>query len=177
MDTTVAVSVPTETRPGASVLVEGRAGLVLHLLPRIEGRPLAARVTFEPPCRLCEAALQWDRAAQGWRCSGCGDAPTTAALAAWAAEHTRDGVRAGTTRRRRENKQRRRERWCRDLGLPADAVPRDADYHEAAQAGTWHRALTLARIALESPGLSPEARAAWRQRRDVARQAVERLEP
>ena len=61
------VSVPAGAAPGRTVTVDGRAYLVLHLLPSIEGRALAARVARDPPCRLCEAPMVWRPG--GWCCS------------------------------------------------------------------------------------------------------------
>ena len=68
------VNGPAGAAPGRTVTVDGRAYLVLHLLPSIEGRALAARVTRDPPCRLCEAPMVWrplpeivePRAGQSW---------------------------------------------------------------------------------------------------------------
>jgi len=73
--------------------------VVLFILPRLAGRPLSARVTHEPPCRLCEAPLSWDDT--GWRCPECADTPTAEDLEDWCREHGRAGVRAGRERSRR----------------------------------------------------------------------------
>ena len=71
--TTRVVSVTAAAAPGLTVTVDGRAHLVLHLLPRLRGRPQVARVTREPPCRLCQAPLIWT--AHGWTCSDCRHVP------------------------------------------------------------------------------------------------------
>ena len=137
--TTYVAPVPPPARPGDTVMVNGRAALTLHLLPRLAGRPPAARVTHDPPCRLCEAALRWELAARRWRCSECADAPAAEVLAAWAREHTADGVRAGRTRRRGVSRQRQIAR-----GAPgAAAVLRRA----AADGGALSRAALLAGVA------------------------------
>ena len=132
--TTRVVSVTAETAPGQTVTVHGHAYLVLHLLPQVSGRPLTARVTREPPCRLCEASLVWRPG--GWACSGCHDSPDAETLAAWAAEHVADGARGA-------------DRWRAEIGFPAGVLPTDADFHDAAHVGDWRRAELLARIALQ----------------------------
>ena len=95
--TTRVLSAPARTRPGATLLLDDAPHLVLHL----PGRALAARLTADPPCRLCEAPLQWAPPARRWECPECADVPTTEQLADWAREHVRDGVRAGRARRGR----------------------------------------------------------------------------
>ena len=166
--TTHVVSVPDSAAAGRTVTVDGRAHLVLHLLPRIRGRSLAARATRSPPCRLCEAPLIW--AAAGWWCSGCRDTPTSEELAAWCREHLQDSARTGRARREVDRRRRRAERWRAELGIPPGALPSDGDFHRATHVGDWKRAEMLARIALEEGGrLTPMERAAWRDRRDLAR--------
>ena len=103
--TTRVVPVP-RCDPGATVTVDGRPALVLFLLPRLPGRPLAARVTHAPPCRLCEAPLRWRLPARRWKCSECGDRPTAEHLADLVREHVADGVRHGRARRERETRAR-----------------------------------------------------------------------
>ena len=97
--TTRVVSVPDGAAFGSTVTVDGRTHLVLHLLPRIRGRPLAACVTSSPPCRLCEAPLIW--AVAGWWCSSCRDTPTSEELAAWCREHQQDAAHTGGSARGR----------------------------------------------------------------------------
>ena len=104
--TTRVLSAPARTRPGATLLLDDAPHLVLHLLPRLPGRALAARLTADPPCRLCEAPLQWAPPARRWECPECADVPTTEQLADWAREHVRDGVRAGRARRGRGTRNR-----------------------------------------------------------------------
>ena len=77
--TTRVVPVASRTAAGDTVMVGGRCAVVLHLLPRLAGRPPSARVTHEPPCRLCKTPLQWQSPAHGWRCSACQDTPNTRA--------------------------------------------------------------------------------------------------
>lgn len=128
--TTRVVPVSPVAAPGRSVYVEGRPALVLYVLPRVEDRPLTARVTHAPPCRLCEAPLTWDRT--GWRCPKCDDTPTAEDLEDWCREHVADGVRAGNARRDRDRRARQVAR-----GAPgAAAVLR----HEAATGGAPSRA-------------------------------------
>ena len=171
--TTQVVSVADEAAPGLTVTVNGFAHLVLHLLPRLPGRPPAARVTRDPPCRLCEAPLVWRPG--GWACSGCHDSPDAETLAAWAAEHVADGSRAGKARRDADRRLRRVDRWRAELGLAPGALPTDWDYHSAAQASDWPRALLLARLALhDGARLTAAERAAWRERRDAARRGAAR---
>ena len=107
--TTRVLSAPARTRPGATLLLDDAPHLVLHLLPRLPGRALAARLTADPPCRLCEAPLQWAPPARRWECPECADVPTTEQLADWAREHVRDGVRAGRARRGRGRGTRNRQ--------------------------------------------------------------------
>ena len=162
------VSVPEGAAAGDTVTVDGRAHLVLHLLPRIRGRSLAARVTRNPPCRLCEAALLW--ASSGWWCSSCRDTPTSAELVEWSREHLQDAKRAGKARREGGRRWQRAERWRAELGIATGALPTDWDYHTAASARDWKRAELVARIALQDGArLTAVERAAWRERRDVAR--------
>ena len=171
--TTQVVSVPAAAAPGQTVTVDGRAHLVLHLLPRLPGRPPTARVTRNPPCWLCEAALVW--CPGGWTCCGCHDTPSVDALAAWAAEHIADGSRAGKARRETDRRRRRSDRWRAELGIPPGAQPTDQDFHAAANAGNWRRAELLARLALlDGHHLSYHQRAVWRERRDAARRGVAR---
>ena len=140
-----------------------RAHLVLHLLPRLRGRSLAACVTSSPLCRLCEAPLLW-----AWWCSSCRDTPTSAELVDWCREHLQDASRAGKARR--EGRRRDAERWRAELGIPPGALPTDWDYHAADNAHDWRRAELLARIALQDGDrLTAVERATWRDRRDVAR--------
>ena len=167
------VSVPAEAAPGLTVTVHGHAYLVLHLLPQVSGRPLAARVTRDPPCRLCEAPLIWRPG--GWTCSGCHDTLSVAALAAWAAQHVADGSRDGKAHRETDRRRRRSDRWRAELGIPPGALPTDADFHAAANVGNWRRAELVARIALQDGHrLSDAERTAWRERRDAARRGAAR---
>ena len=169
--TTQVVSVSDEAAPGLTVTVNGFAYLVLHLLPQLPGRPPAARVTRDPPCRLCEAPLAWRPG--GWTCSGCRDTPSVEALAAWAAEHVADGAHAGKARREADRRHRRSDRWRAELGIPPDVLPTDAAFHAAAHVGDWRRAELLARIALQDGHRFSDAeRAAWRERRDTARRGA-----
>ena len=71
------MAVTAEAVPGLTVTVDGRAHLVLYLLPRRRG-PQQARVTEEPSCGICEAPLVWR--AGGWSCSGCSHTPSSEAL-------------------------------------------------------------------------------------------------
>ena len=92
--TTRMVPVP-RCEPGDTVMVDGVPALVLFLLPRLAGRPLAARVTHDPPCRLCEAPLRWELPRRTWYCTECSDVPSTETLADWAREERRGrGTRA-----------------------------------------------------------------------------------
>ena len=162
-----------EAAPGMTVTVNGYAYLVLHLLPQLAGRPPAARVTRDPPCRLCEAPLVWHPG--GWACTGCRDTPDVAVLAAWAAEHVADGERAGNARREAERRHRRADRWRAEIGFPAGVLPTDADFHAAANVAAWRRAELVARLALlDGHRLSQDQRAAWRERRDAARRGAAR---
>ena len=99
-------------------MVDGRPTVVLHLLPRLAGRPRSARVTNKPPCRRCEAPLHWQLPERRWRCSVCSDTPSTEQLAEWAREHRDDGGRAG--REHRERRERRYRQVAR--GAPGAAV-------------------------------------------------------
>ena len=172
--TTRVVAVTAAAVPGLSVTVDGRAHLVLYLLPRRHG-PQQARVTPEPSCGICEAPLVWR--AGGWSCIGCRDTPSTEALAAWAAEHVADGARAGRARREGDRRQRRTARWRAELEIPPGVLPTAADFHAAANAGAWRLAELVARIALEAGHrLSVAQRAAWRERRDAARRGAARRE-
>ncbi|MDE0227786.1 MAG: hypothetical protein OXJ62_02895 [Spirochaetaceae bacterium] len=103
------------TAAGDTVMVDGRPTVVLHLLPRLAGRPRSARVTNKPPCRRCEAPLHWQLPERRWRCSVCSDTPSTEQLAEWAREHGDDGGRAG-----REHRERRYRQVAR--GAPGAAV-------------------------------------------------------
>ena len=85
---------------GATVLVDGRGHLVLALLSRLRGRPAAARVTADPPCRQCAAALGWEPAGKRWACAECGTAAAAEELAAWVRESGAAGLRAGAAARR-----------------------------------------------------------------------------
>ena len=141
--TSLVAPVPMRSRVGDTVWVDRRPGLVLHLLPRLAGRPLAARVTCDPPCRLCQAPLRWLRS--GWCCSACSDVPDSESLAAWCREHVRDGVRAGSTRRNHPSRARQVAR-----GAPgAAAVLLRAAEHGGA----------LSRSALLAAVTGPERRA------------------
>ena len=171
--TTRDVSLAAAAAPGSTVTVAGRAYLILHLLPQVAGRPLAARVTREPPCRLCQAPLVWRPG--GWSCSACRATPSADILAAWAAEHVADGSRAGKARRETERRQRRTDRWRAELGIPPGVLPTDHDFHAAANVGNWQRAELVARIVLQDGHrLSAAERAAWRERRDAARRGTHR---
>ena len=173
--TTRVVSLAAAAAPGSTVTVAGRAYLILHLLPQVSGRPPAARVTREPPCRLCEASLLWRPG--GWTCSACRDTPSTDILAAWAAEHVADGSRAGMARRDAERRFRRTDRWRAELGFPPGVLPSAADFHAAANTGNWQRAELVARIVLQDGHrLTAAERAAWRERRDTARRGAARRE-
>ena len=173
--TTQVVSVAAEAAPGMTVTVNGYAYLVLHLLPQLAGRPPAARVTRDPPCRLCEELLAWRPG--GWTCSACRDTPSVETLAAWAAEHVTDGERAGKARREAERRHRRTDRWRDELGIPPGVLPTDQDFHAAANVGNWHRAELVARLVLhDGHRLSSAERATWRERRDAARRGAARRE-
>ena len=67
---------------GDTVMVDGRAAVVVHLLPREPGRPRAARATHDPPCQACERGLQYDALHRRWRCPDCRATYTPTALAA-----------------------------------------------------------------------------------------------
>ena len=173
--TTQVVSVAAEAAPGMTVTVNGYAYLVLHLLPQLAGRPPAARVTRDPPCRLCDAALAWHPG--GWTCSGCPDTPNPELLAAWAAEHVADGAHSGKARRETDRRHRRADRWRDELGIPPGVLPTDQDFHAAANVGNWQRAELVARLVLhDGHRLSAAVRATWRERRDAARRGAARRE-
>ena len=173
--TTQVVSVTAEAVPGMTVTVNGYAYLVLHLLPQLAGRSPAARVTRDPPCRLCEELLAWRPG--GWTCSACRDTPSVETLAAWAAEHVADGERAGKARREAGRRHRRTDRWRDELGIPPGVLPTDQDFHAAATVGNWQRAELVARLVLhDGHRLSAAERATWRQRRDAARRGAARRE-
>ena len=124
--TTRVVPVPPIAAPGRTVYVDGRPAVVLHLLPRQAGRPLAAHVTRDPPCRLCETRLYWD--GTGWRCPECADTSTAENLADWCLEHGRDSARASNARRER----RRRARQVARGAPGAAAVLQHAATHGGA---------------------------------------------
>ena len=63
-------------------MVDGRAAVVVHLLAREPGRPRAARVTHDPPCRACERRLQYDAMHRRWMCPDCRATHTPTVLAA-----------------------------------------------------------------------------------------------
>jgi len=67
---------------GDTVMVDGRAAVVVDLLPREPGRARAARATHDPPCRVCERRLQYDAPHRRWRCPDCRTTYSPAALAA-----------------------------------------------------------------------------------------------
>ena len=75
--------VPARAVVGATVLVDGRGHLVLALVPRLRGRPAAARVTADPPCGQCTAPLSWEQAGKRWACAECAATPAAEELAAW----------------------------------------------------------------------------------------------
>ena len=106
-------------------MVDGRPAVVLFILPRLVGRPPAGRVTHAPPCRLCEAPLQWHLPAGRWRCSECADTPSAAHLEEWAREHVRDGSRAGKGRRDRGTRSRQVARGAPGAGAVLLAAARD----------------------------------------------------
>ena len=66
---------------GDTVMVDGRAAVVVHLLAREPGRPRAARVTHDPPCQACERRLQYDALHRGWMCPDCRATYTPTVLA------------------------------------------------------------------------------------------------
>ena len=72
-------------------MVQGRPAVVVHLLPREPGRPPAARVTHDPPCRACERGLQYEAPRRRWRCPDCRTAYTPVTLAAVCREAERSG--------------------------------------------------------------------------------------
>jgi len=113
--TTRVVPVP-RCEPGDTVMVDGRPHLVLFHLPRLAGRPLAARVTHDPPCRLCEAPLRWELPRRTWCCPDCHDTPTREHLQEWCREHVADGVRAGKARRDRDRRTRQVARGAPGAG-------------------------------------------------------------
>ena len=123
--TTRVVPVPARTAPGATVMVDGRPAVVLFILPRLVQRPRAGRVTHEPPCRLCEAPLQWHLPAGRWRCSECADTPSAAHLGEWAREHVRDGSRAGKGHRDRGTRGRQVARGAPSAAAVLLAAARD----------------------------------------------------
>ena len=51
---------------------------------------------------------------------------------------------------------------------------REQDFHAATHALNWHYAEQLALAALQEGDLSDAERAAWRERRDAARQGIAR---
>ena len=67
---------------GDTVMVDGRAAVVVHLLAREPGRARAARVTHDPPCQACERRLQYDEQHGHWMCPDCRATHTPAVLAA-----------------------------------------------------------------------------------------------
>ena len=56
---------------GDTVMVAGRAAVVVHLEPRERGRARTARATHDPPCRDCERSLRYDEARRRWQCPAC----------------------------------------------------------------------------------------------------------
>ena len=90
--------VPPQARPGDTVMVDGHPMVVLRLLPHLRGRPPAARLTPDLPCRTCEAPLRYDALRRRWCCTECQSGYEGKALADLAREHVRDGVRAGRAR-------------------------------------------------------------------------------
>ena len=159
---------------GATVRVDGRYFVVLHILPRLPGRRPAARISDDVPCGTCDAPLCFDRRAARWRCPKCDTAYDRQAIEDLVTEHVEDGVRAGRHRRARANKARRVARWCRECGIEPGAVPKVRQYESAMAAGEHARAELLARIALATPGLTPDERIEWRDRRDDARGEADR---
>ena len=67
---------------GDTMMVDGRAAVVVHLLAREPGRPRAARVTHDPPCQACERRLQYDELHRRWMCPDCRATHTPTELAA-----------------------------------------------------------------------------------------------
>ena len=75
------VNLRAEPNLGDSVLIEGRPYVVLDRLPRLPGRPPAARVTPDLPCRFCEEPLLYNGTRSSlepgqpeealWWCSSC----------------------------------------------------------------------------------------------------------
>lgn len=62
-------------------MVDGRAAVVVQLLPLEPGRERAARATHDPPCRECERRLQYEEG-RHWRCPDCNATYGATALAA-----------------------------------------------------------------------------------------------
>ena len=54
--TTTVVPVPPQARPGDTVMVDDHPFVLLHLLPRLVGHPMRARVTADPPCPAVRGA-------------------------------------------------------------------------------------------------------------------------
>ena len=75
-----------------TVMVEGRLLAVVVLLPRLPGRPPAARATYAPPCGTCESALHWETLSRCWWCPQCRARYDEAALADLLREHLADDV-------------------------------------------------------------------------------------
>ena len=80
---------------GDTVMVDGRAAVVVDLLPREPGRARAARATHDPPCRVCERRLQYDAPHRRWRCPDCRTTYSPAALAAVCREAERNARQLG----------------------------------------------------------------------------------
>ena len=160
---------PAAQAVGATVRVDGRYFVVLHILPRLPGRRPAVRISGDVPCGTCDAPLRFDRCRGCWRCPKCDTVYDRAALEDLVTEHVEDGVRAGRNRRESARKARRAARWRRECGIAPGAAPSVQQYESAMAAGEHARAELLARIALATPGLTPGGRAGWHDRRDDAR--------
>lgn len=93
--------VALDKRParGSTILIEGRAHVVIALLPPTPGRRPAARVTHNPPCGVCESRLRFDAPRRRWWCPECRQGYGRDAMRELLAEVVADGVRAGRNRR------------------------------------------------------------------------------
>ena len=92
------VRIRARTVVGDTLMVDSRPVAVVHLLPRLPGRPRAARATHDPPCAACERALLYDTPLRLWRCPDCRRTYDRSALAALFTKHATSGVRPRTTR-------------------------------------------------------------------------------
>ena len=141
---TFVVPVPARVAEvGATILVERRPAVVVHVLPAVpgRGRGRAARVTQHPDCGRCEAPLDFDPGgdpAARWGCSACGARYGAPELADLLTEHVADGVRAGNASRDRQIRR----------GAPGAAA---CLLHAAAHGGLLNRAAALDRYRLDGP--------------------------